>query len=264
MPASPLPTPLAGVPTTPLPLPTPTRPSRWSLAVQAGPALTYRLLGAATDSAGPGLSRLERPALGYAGQLQVGYAATPRLRLSTGLGYVEYATHFNAVVTAARVQTFTSRRVQVFSNGTRRDTLVFVTSHDSIVGTTRTSLRQRDTYRYLTVPLQARLRLGTAGRWSYDVLAGAALGLYLGGRTTQGSSACACEQISWRPGNSPFRVATALLTVGAAAEYELRPGWHVLLQPVLQQALHSISESPRPARRPLGLSVQTGMRFDLP
>lgn len=230
----------------------------------AGPALTYRLLGTATDSLGPGLSRLERPALSYAAQAQLGYAASARLRLSGGLGYQEFATGYNAKINAARVQTVTTRQVQVFDNGTRRDSLVVVHSRDTIVGTEQKQLRQRDTYRYLVVPLQAQLRLGGAGRWSYHGLAGVALGLYLGGRTTEGSSACHCEQVSWPAARSPFRRATALLTLGAAAEYELRPGWHLQLQPVLQQSVLSITDDSRPARRPLGLSVQTGLRFDLP
>lgn len=258
-----LPAPLTGVALPEPPAPTPTPAGRWSLAGLAGPALTYRLLGTAT-SGGPGLSRLERPAPSYAAQVQIGYAASPRLRLHAGLGYQTFATGYNAVVRSARVQTTTIRQVQIVYNGTRRDSLIVMYSHDSIVGTETRRLRQRDTYRYLTVPLQAQLRLGGTGRWSYAGLAGATLGLYLGGRTTEGSSACQCEQVSWQPGRGPIRRATLLLTLGAAAEYELRPGWHLLLQPVVQQALFSITDDSRPARRPLGLSVQTGMRFDLP
>lgn len=264
LPTATLPTPLAGVPLAEVPTPAVSRPGRWSVAVLAGPALTYRLLGAAPDSNGAGLNLTERPALSYAAQLQLGFAASERLRLSGGLGYTEYATRYRAVLNVARVQTITTRQVRVFDNGTRRDSLIFVSSYDSIVGTEQQRLRLRNTYRYVTVPLQAQLRLGGTGRWTYYGLAGAALGLYVGGRTTEGGSACHCEQTRWQPGRSPFRLATALLTLGAAAEYELRPGWHLQLQPVVQQALFSITDDSRPARRPLGLSVQTGMRFDLP
>jgi hypothetical protein len=260
---SPLPTPLSGVPVLP-PAPQPPLPGRWSLAVLAGPGLSYRQLQ--NDSASTNeLARLERPALGYAVQAELGYALTPRLRVVTGLGYAEYATRLEAVVNKARIRTDSIWQVQIFDNGTRRDTLRFLTRRDTLLGYERVPLRQRDTYRYLTLPVQARFSLGQYGRWSYEVLGGAALGLYLGGRTTEGSGACNCEQTSWRPGQkSPFRVTSVLLTAGAAAEYQLRPGWHLLLQPVLHYSLSPITESPRPLRRPAALFVQTGLRFDLP
>ncbi|RTQ48847.1 hypothetical protein EJV47_14710 [Hymenobacter gummosus] len=236
---------------------------RWSLALLGGAGVAYRQLGPARDSASRGLGRLERPAISYAAQLQVGYALTPRLCLSTGLGYTEYATRLNAVLNKPRIVSTSSIRVLVYDNGTRRDTLIYALHRDSLMGTDRVALRQRDTYRFVTVPLLAQYHLGTTGRLRYDVLGGAALGLYAGGRTSSGS-ACACEQVAGRTGPGGFRVASLLLTLGAAAEYQWRPGWHLQLQPVLQYSASSITQVPRPARRPVALFFQTGLRFDLP
>jgi hypothetical protein len=217
--------------------PGPIKPSRWAVEVLAGPALSYRRLSA--DSAyGAGLRRLERSAVSYAGQLQVSYALTPRWRLAAGLGYTEYATRYNYIL----------RRRAVYDS----------------LPPTQQSVQRRDTYRYLTLPLQARYEFGHGSRLRYGVLGGSTLGLYLGGRTSSGTS-CACQQQSWSATSSPYRRISVGVTVGGYARYQLAPRWTLLAQPSFTYSLLSASKPQMgPARRPFAAGLLTGFSFDLP
>jgi hypothetical protein len=219
------------------PLPRPV--SRWAAEVLAGPAISYRQLGA-TDSAS--LSALERPALTFAGQLQVRYTLTPRLSMSAGLGYATYGTRLNLLLQPPRDSAGTLQSVQ-----------------------------QRDTYRYFTLPLQAQYQLGGQTRLRYGVAAGAALELYAGGRTS-GNTPCTCsQQQNWSAKNSPYRRLGVSLTAGLDVRYALTPRLHLLLQPTGRYALVSVvapgtapSLTPSlPARRPFAAGLLTGFSFDL-
>ncbi|GAB2951461.1 hypothetical protein GCM10027048_15560 [Hymenobacter coalescens] len=253
-----LPQPLSGVAVDTVRPPRPV-PLRWSLAALAGPGITHRVLGA-QGLPGRGVTELERPAVGYAAQVQLGYAATPRLRLSGGVGYTEYATRLNAVVNKSGYVSRTLRFMDV--DGVWRDSLLLVPDSLAAGGTQR--LNRRNTYRYFAVPLQAQYRLGTSGRLAYDVVAGATLGIYLGGRTTSGSP-CNCEQTTWRgAAGSPFRPFSFTLTAGANVEYEWRAGWYWQLQPVLHYGLKSLTVPGETARYPAALLFQAGLRIDLP
>ncbi|AII50587.1 hypothetical protein N008_01135 [Hymenobacter sp. APR13] len=224
--------------------------SRWAVEVLAGPAISYRQLGA-TDSTS--LSALERPALTFAGQMQVRYALTPRLSMSAGLGHTTYGTRLNLLLQS------------------RRDS----------AGTLQ-SVQQRDTYRYFTLPLQAQYQLGGQTRLRYGLTAGAALEMYAGGRTS-GSTACTCsQQQTWSATNSPFRRLGVSLTAGLDVRYALTPRLHLLLQPTGRYALVSIvapgtvvpapmppsggnppPSTTLPARHPFAAGLLTGFSFDL-
>ncbi|RZL08808.1 MAG: hypothetical protein EOO62_14750, partial [Hymenobacter sp.] len=138
-------------------------PRRWSVLVLAGPTLSYRTLGAApTLAAGhPDFARLERPALGLGAQVQVRRVLSGRWALAVGVGFHEYATQLALSV---------------------KDSASY------------TSVRQRDTYRLLTLPVQFTYALGAPrGRLALGLLLGAEPGWYLGGRSTEGSD-CGCQQ----------------------------------------------------------------------
>ncbi len=207
------------------------------MEVLAGPTVSHRQLSADTQYSA-GLRRLERAALSYAGQVQVSYALTPRLQLATGLGYTEYATRYNYIL----------------RKRSPTDSLLI----------TEEAIQYRDTYRYLTLPLQVRYELGSRSRLHYGLLGGSTLGLYLGGRTTTGTS-CACEQQSWSGANSPYRRISVGITAGLYGRYQLAPRWTLLVQPSFTYSILSISKPEAgPARRPFAGGLLTGFSFDLP
>ncbi|MDF7810873.1 outer membrane beta-barrel protein [Hymenobacter sp. YC55] len=210
---------------------------RWSVEVLAGPAVSYRRLGATHDSTpGNQLRQLERAALTYAAQAQLRYAFTPRLAVSVGLGYTQYATQLNYVLR-------------------RRG------ANDSLLNTEE--LERYDTYRYLTVPVQVRYMLGQQGRFQYSVLGGGSLGLYVGGRTSVGT-ACACEQQRWTSANSPFQPVSLAIKGGFEVRYLLAPGWSVLAQPYFQYGIQNISKPETgPSRYPFVGGLLTGFSYNL-
>jgi len=203
----------------------------WVVQAMAGPALTYRTLGTAPAGS---VATLERWALAYSGQLNVGYVFSPRLLLTLGVGYAEYATRLNL-----QLQT------------------------DS----TLTSLRSRDTYRFLQLPVQARYWLGRHGAWHYGVVGGAAATVLLGGRTTEGTP-CACEQqpIAFSDSTTAYRRVGLRLHVGAQAAYRLNARWSLLVQPTFSYFLTPTAQPSTglPRRRPWGASLQVGVSLDLP
>ena len=211
-------------------------PSRWAVEVLAGPTVNHRRLGP-TDSAS--ISRLERPALAYAGQLQLRYTLTPRLTLSGGLGYTEYATRLNLLLRQQR----------------RNDTT-------GIISTTTKAVQQRDTYRYFTVPVRLHYQLGSSTRLRYALVAGASLDIYAGGRTT----ACSCEQQqTWSMAGSPYQRLGLSLTAGVDVRYTLTPRLTLLAQPLSRYSLLSISAGTPalPPRYPFAVGLLTGFSFDL-
>lgn len=215
----------------------PRRPSRWALEVLAGPTLSYRQLG--PDSAN-GISRYERPAAALAAQVQARYALTPRLFLAGGIGYAEYRTQFNLLLQQQQ----------------RRDSI-----------TVTRAVKQRDVYRYFTVPVQVQYQLGGQGRLQYEAQAGASLDVYAGGRTS-GSTACTCEQQqNWSSAGAPYRRLGLSLTAGLGVRYALTPRLTLLAQPMGRYSVLSVSDTNTstalPARRPFAVGLLTGFSLNL-
>jgi hypothetical protein len=233
---------------------------RWSVQLLAGPALTYRQLGT-QPSAEPGitpstirsvtnknlaLAELERPTLGWGMQLQLRRVLNGRWAVSSGLGYQEYATRFDL------------QQVSV----TQPNGLVSVpTPPDS----STTSIHQRDTYRFVTLPLRLGYTWAVPGRWQASLLAGADLAFYVGGNSTEGSS-CACQTQTWGPSDSPYRRFSLGASLGVDVRYRLASHWELVAQPTASYLLTSL---PRPEtnyspRHLLGLSALLGVSYDLP
>ncbi|TGE08471.1 outer membrane beta-barrel protein [Hymenobacter fodinae] len=200
----------------------------WSVQVVAGPSLTYRTLG---DSARQ-LERLERPSVGYSGQVTASYALNKQLTLSTGLGYAEFANrlHYQLQKTTAEAS-----RIIDF----------------------------RDVYRFVNIPLLAQYTLGGNQRWRIGTLGGANLGLLTGTRTTEGS-ACNCSQTT-APATGTYRNISLVLTAGGFLNYQFAPGQWLTLRPQGQYFLNSLTDpaSGRATRHPWSLGVQAGISFDL-
>jgi hypothetical protein len=194
----------------------------------AGPSLTYRTLG---DSARQ-LERLERPGIGYSGQVTASYALNKKLTISTGLGYAEYANnlHYQLQKTSAE----TSRIVDF-----------------------------RDVYRFVSIPVHAQYTLGGNQRWRFGTLGGANVGLLAGTRTTEGS-ACNCSQTTV-PASGTYRNTSLVLTAGGFLSYQFAPGQWLTLRPQGQYFLNSLTDpaSGRVDRHPWSLGVQGGISFDL-
>ncbi|MBD2715208.1 outer membrane beta-barrel protein [Microvirga sp. STR05] len=218
----------------------PRRPSRWALEVLAGPALAYRRLGA--DSANS-TSQYERPAVAFAAQVQARYSLTPRLYLTGGVGYATYSTHLDLVL----------RQRQ----------------RDSAATTVDRAIRQRDVFRYFTLPVQVQYQLQRRGRLQYGVLGGVLLDVYAGGRTS-GSTPCTCEQQqSWSSADSPYRRVGLSLSAGLDLRYALTPRLTLLAQPMGRYSVLSVSDSDKnsspalPARHPFAVGLLTGFSFNL-
>ncbi|MCB2379021.1 outer membrane beta-barrel protein [Hymenobacter sp. BT635] len=238
---------------------------RWAVQLLAGPAYTYRQLSGQPETSSPPVAPLERAAVGYSAQLSGQYAATPRLALSLGAGYTEFATRLNLIVPTYKPEYTSFRYTKIFFNNGRYDTLRVSDSTMTMRRDSSRLVRQRDTYRFLTVPVQVQYRLGTTGRFSYQAVLGASLNLYVGGRTTQNGEDCRCEQRTWGPSGSPFRVANVGLLAGLGVEYRLTGRWQLLAQPTFHYSLTPVSRSSEVyTRRPFGLGLQTGVRLQLP
>ena len=248
---------LAGVDTLPR-LPA-LAPARWAIQVLDGPGLSYRQLGsasqvnastppsvgynsAANSAANPDVATLERPALAGGGELSIRRQLSGPWSLSSGLGYVEYATRL--ALQLARPDS-SSRLVPV--------------SHSTIA-----SIHQRDTYRFVTIPVRLGYSRAVSGRWRVGVLAGADAAIYVGGRTSEGS-ACACQTQTWGD-NSPYRRLSLGLSLGVEARYRLNGRWELLAQPTasyLLSPLNKLSTSDY-ERHLFGATALLGAAWDLP
>lgn len=256
----------------------PTVVSRWAVQFVAGPGLTYRHLGSsplsyttlttlapaptspATSSGNirpvvvstttTSSSGLERPALGYGAQLSVRRTLTPHWTLSAGLGYAEYATQL-----ALR---------QVNASQITRSNYDFAFL-DSLSRTDGTTIRQRDTYRFLTVPLRAGYAWTTGPRWQVGLLGGIDAAIYLGGTTTEGS-ACACQPQAWRASGSPYRSLSLAASLGAEVRYRLAGPWQLLAQPTASYLLTPLAKpvSGYSIRHLFGATALLGVSYDLP
>lgn len=231
---------------------------RWAVQVLAGPALTARALGARqlTYASVPaptyfpnnGLTRLntsspedERATTGFGTEVQLHRQLSGRWSLGTGLGYHAFAT--NQLVNVRMV--YGPPTASVF----RPDS----------VGT----LRVRNTYQFLTLPLRVGYQLGAGrARLCYGLRMGADVALYLGGRSNEGSTNGAASR-SWGASGSPYRPFSLALSLGAEVRYQLAPGWELLAQPTLT---HFITSVARPAsgyvpRYPLAASGLVGIAY---
>ncbi|MCC2545386.1 outer membrane beta-barrel protein [Hymenobacter sp. BT175] len=217
-----------------------TLPNRWSVQLLAGPTLSYRQLDTAGRASRP--EAYERATTGYSAQVGVTYAAGPRLRVQAGLGYAEYATRLdvNLVTPQYTGNRFTGNREQ--------------------------RVQQRDTYRFVTVPLLLYYELGERGAFSYSVLGGSTVAFYTGGRTTR-PDACLCEgqQTTWGTTNNPYKTASVGLTLGAALNYQLTPRWQLRLQPAANYSLTSLTrpDAGLATRRLWALGGQGGISYNL-
>ncbi|RZK43844.1 MAG: PorT family protein, partial [Hymenobacter sp.] len=164
---------------------------RWSLLLLAGPTLSYRTLGPApTLAAGrPDFARLERPAVGLGAQVQVRRVLSGRWAVAAGVGYHEYATRLALSV---------------------KDSNTYI------------AVRQRDTYRLLTVPVQFTYALGAPRRrLAVGLLLGAEPGWYVGGRSTEGSD-CGCQQQAYTSATgSPYRSLSLAFSLGLDLRYRV-------------------------------------------
>ncbi|SDX35964.1 porin family protein [Hymenobacter psychrophilus] len=219
------------------PLPRPPRPTRqelrlrnWSVQLTAGPSLTYRLLGSASTQ----LEKLERPAWSGSGQLMGAYAFSPRLTVAGGLGFAQYA-----------------------------NTLRYTLSNADSAKTRQIDFR--DTYNFITIPVQAQLTLGGNHRWRYGVLGGGTAALLTSMRVTEGS-ACNCGQRLRRPTptDTAYRRLNLALTVGAFADYQFAPGQWLTIRPQGELFLNSLTTpNNRAPRHPFSVGVQLGYRWNL-
>ncbi|KUG07265.1 outer membrane beta-barrel protein [Solirubrum puertoriconensis] len=203
-----------------------------SVEMVAGAAYSYRHLLGDGSKAQRQLTSLERPAVGYSGQLNVAYALNRQAKVSVGLGYSDYATRY---------------RYQVQK------------SNGNIL-----KVDQRDVYRFMVVPVQLQYKLAGNHRYALGWLAGGTLGVYTGGRTTEGS-ACNCTQNNDPTTDARYRTWTVAATAGAFVDYNLTPDVRLLLRPTLQYQLTSLTapNSGLLQRRPMSVGLQTGVSFNL-
>ncbi|NML66011.1 outer membrane beta-barrel protein [Hymenobacter sp. RP-2-7] len=258
-----LPAPLAARPDSAGPWLPPVR--RWSVLALAGPTISYRALGqpfsnvpvyttnptntstfSGRSSSSASLVDLERPAAGLGAQVQVRRVLTGRWALALGAGYQEYATQLNL-----RVQTYQ------------------LTAGTLVLDTVPTLVRQRDTYRFLTLPVQLSYALGPPrGRWSLGLLAGLEPSLYMGGRTTENST-CSCQQqVFTSASGSPYSALTLGLSLGLDARYRLggpAARWQWVLQPtgryVATRFVRAASLAYTP-RQPFSFGLLTGLAWE--
>ena len=246
---------------------------RWAVQVVLGPSLTFRQLTSPANlsyagsaivphtggnfdaNASTNVATLERPALGQSLQVQLHCTLNGRWAVAAGLGYREYAT-------ALAIRLHAYPRAIVANMPTA---IPPVLSDSTVTGT----VHRRDTYRFLTVPVQFSYALGARpGRLRPALLLGAELGVYLGGTTSEGS-ACNCVARTWTPTGSPYRPLSLSLSLGADLRYRLGPlgrgPWELLAQPTAVYGLTSLARagSGYYERRPYALGLLLGVSYDL-
>ena len=99
----------------------------------------------------------------------------------------------------------------------------------------------RDTYRFLTLPVQAHYAMGLAGgRLRYGLVAGAEPAIYLGGSTLRANGTLD----RWNGSNSPYRTLSLALSAGLDMRYRISPRLEAVAQPTATYFLNSL---PQPA-----------------
>ena len=227
---------------------------RWALLVLAGPALTHRRLGSSTldqvltpsstiglpspntkdSTTTRQLAQREGQSTGFGVQMQASRVLNGRWAISAGLGYQEYAS------TVEVTQTFSNR----------------------FMPPSTSTLTHRDTYRFLTVPVQAHYALGQAGkRLRYGIVAGAEAAIYLSGSTLQSSGTIK----KWNTSNSPYRSLSLALSTGLDVHYRLAPRLEVVAQPTATYFLNPLARPATglPPRYLWGGSALLGLSYHL-
>jgi hypothetical protein len=140
--------------------------------------------------------------------------------------------------------------------------------------TTRQELTARilkPNYRFLTLPLLLRYRLGraqdwassaTAPRWWADVAVGAQLQWFLGGTqaVTRDGRTYQTERVGPRGG--PFRPFNLALTGAVAVNYALTPRLSASLAPTLRYQAESVYKtSTNLTQRPVATGMQLGLKY---
>lgn len=231
---------------------------RWALLVLAGPALTHRSLGssnlnqatAASPGIGPSspimspdstthqLAQQERQSTGFGVQVQASRVLNGRWTISAGLGYQEYTS------TVEVTETIANRFMP------------------AATATATSTVTHRDSYKFLTVPVQAHYVLGQAGkRLRYGVVAGAEAAIYLGGSNLQLTGGIK----NWNASNSPYRSLNLALTTGLDVRYRLAPRLEVVAQPTVTYFLNPLVRpvSGLPPRYLWGGSALLGLSYHL-
>jgi hypothetical protein len=147
-----------------------------------------------------------------------------------------------------------------------RQTTPKIVTHDEV-----RSQVLRPNYRFLTLPVLVRYRLGraedwmsspTAPRWWADVSVGAQLQWFMGGTqlvTTDGRT-YATERIG--RANGPFRPFNYALTSSVAVNYALTQRLSASLAPTVRYQAQSIYKpTTQLTQRPLATGVQLGLRY---
>ena len=130
----------------------------------------------------------------------------------------------------------------------------------------------RPNYRFLTLPVLVRYRLGrahdwtsnpAAPRWWADVAVGAQLQFFLGGTqatTTDGGRTYHTERVGPRGG--PFRPLNVALTGAVAFNYALTPRLSASLAPTLRWQVESVYKpSTNLTQRPTATGLQLGVKY---
>lgn len=227
---------------------------RWALLVLAGPARThYRPGSNATDQAdaqpltnSPSVptsgannpakppAQQQRPGTGFEVRAQLSRVLNGRWALSAGLGYQKLGR--NAGV------------VRLASNR-------FGPSSD-------TSITHRDTFRFLTVPVQAHYALGPLGKHlRYGLVAGAEAAIYIGGSTLQPNGSVQ----DWTGSPSPYRALSLALRAGLDIRYRLSPRLEAVAQPTATYFLNPLArpDANLAPRYPWGGSALLGLSYHL-
>ncbi len=166
----------------------------------------------------------------------------------------------------------TTRRDTVWTNLVNTE-MVYTTTVTPTVTTRqeRTARVLRPNYRFLTVPLLVRYRLGgrrpegratAAERWWADVALGAQVQFFLGGTqaTTADGRTYRTERVG--PNGGPFRPMNVALTGAVAFNYALTPRLSASVAPALRYQLESVYKtSTNLTQRPTATGVQLGLKL---
>ncbi|OGX85067.1 outer membrane beta-barrel protein [Hymenobacter glacialis] len=210
---------------------------RWALQLLGGPAQTFRTLGGGASleplpnrnlpptAAGPAsdnvianaLAEKEKSSTGFGLQVQARRVLSGRWGVSAGLGYQEYATRTDY----SGPVSYTTYSVSGLPTRASREV----------------SLRQRDTYRFATVPVRVSYALGQASKHlRYGLRAGTDVAVYLGGSTTRSAP-------SALKNNSPYRPLSLSVMAGLDLHYRVGPRLELLAQP---HATYFLTSLPKP------------------
>ncbi len=180
-----------------------------------------------------------------ANQQVIGYHYLPTTRLDTVWTHIE-----NTQVDSVTKKTYTP----------------VITTRDEV-----SARILRPNYRFLTLPLLVRYRLGraqdwtsspTAPRWWADVAVGAQLQWFLGGTQASTTDGRTYHTERVGPRGGPFRPLNVALTGAVAVNYALTPRLSASLAPTLRWQVESVYKaSTGLTQRPMATGVQVGLKL---